>query len=269
MNQKLLLVLTVLVSAPLAWFVLFEMSKESPSIQPEPEGPDWGALEARLTAVEGQLARLHESNGPSRHSRDETHEEVEALVSRLSQVEDSLAILEEAAGDAGPEAADAISSSPSPPQERIDREQIGTEREALDQRLHERAEEVILNPEASSLAKVESQKTIRSVTDAYTDAMVQELVRIGEHDGEASIRADVWQFFDGATNLPVLIDPLLHAVNYDENDRVRTEAAETLANYADDPFVLETLQRLAENDSSLDVRRRALRELRELDEREQ
>ena len=266
MNQKLLLVLTVLVSVPLAWFVLFEMSKESPSIQPEPEGPDWGALEARLTAVEGQLARLYESNGPSRHSRDETHEEVEALVSRLSQVEDSLAILEEAAGEAGPEAADTISSSPSPPQERID-SAVGILREALNQRLYERAEEVILNPEASSLAKVESQKTIRSLSDAYTDAMVKELVRIGEHDGEASIRADVWRLFDGAANLPVLINPLLRAVNYDESDRVRAEAAETLVNYVDNPVVLEALQRLAENDSSLDVRRRALRELRELDER--
>ena len=265
MNQKLLLVLTVLVSVPLAWFVLFEMSKESPSIQPEAKGPDWGALEARLTAVEGQLARLRESNGPSPHSRDETHEEVEALVSRLSQVEDSLAILEEVAGEAGPETADAISSLPPPPQERIDRA-VGVLREALSQRLYERAEEVILDPEASSLAKVESQKTIRSLPDAYTDAMVKELVRIGEHDGEESIRANVWQFFDGAANLPVLIEPLLHAVNYDESDRVRSEAAETLANYADDPVVLEALQRLAENDSSLDVRRKVLRELRELDE---
>ena len=76
----------------------------------------------------------------------------------------------------------------------------------------------------------------------------------------------MWQFFDGAANLPVLIEPLLHAVNYDESDRVRSEAAETLANYADDPVVLEALQRLAENDSSLDVRRKVLRELRELDE---
>lgn len=266
MNQKLLLVLTVFVSVPLAWFVLLEMAKESPSIQPEPGGPDWGALEARLTAVEGQLARLHESNGPSRHSRDETHEEVEALVSRLSQVEDSLAILEEVAGEAGPETADAISSSPPPPQERIDRA-VGVLRDALDQRLYERAAEVILDQEASSLAKVESQKTIRSLPDAYTDAMVEELVRIGEHDGEESIRANVWKFFDGAANLPVLIEPLLRAANYDESDRVRSEAAETLAKYADDPVVLEALQWLAENDSSPDVRRKALRELQELDER--
>ena len=266
MNQKLVLVLTVLVIVPLAGFVLFDMPKESPSIQPEPAGPDWGALEARLTAVEGQLARLRESNGPSRHSLDETHEEVEALVSRLSQVEDSLAILEEVAGEVGPETADVISSSPPPPQERIDRA-VGVLREALNQRIYERAEEVILDPEASSLAKVESQKTIRSLSDAYTDAMVEELARIGEHDGEESIRADVWRFFDGAANLPVLINPLLRVVNYDESDRVRSEAVETLVNYADDPVVLETLQRLAENDSSLDVRKKALRELRELDER--
>ena len=102
--------------------------------------------------------------------------------------------------------------------------------------------------------------------DAYTDEMVHELIRIGESESEASLRADVWRNFDGATNIPDLIKPLLHAVNYDGSDRVRAEAAETLGNYVNDPVVLETLRRIAENDPSVEVRRKALRELSELEE---
>ncbi len=280
MAQKITALLTVIFSISLAWLV---SHSTRPDIEPptrfaEPTSVDVSRLEeleVRLASLEQRLAESELVRGEQLRASQEDHDapDIIALTERLARIEQSLA--------AAPpeEASSATSDLPvelsAREQEELERElhreqaerqHRQAERKAEEETMKKLAEGVITDPTARSLAKVESQGTIRQVPDAYTDEMIEELIRIAESDSEASIRADVWRYFDGATNIPALIDPLLHAMDYDSSDRVRAEAVETLVNYISDPAVLEIFRHIAENDPSVDVRRKALRELRELEQ---
>lgn len=121
----------------------------------------------------------------------------------------------------------------------------------------------VLDPKATDKDKVKAHEALRYVPDAYTPAMVQELVRIGNSHPDADTRADVWRFFDGRSHIPTLVPHLLQALVQDASEKVRDEASETLGNYLKDPTVLLALRYAAENDASMRVRRKAIRTLRQ------
>ncbi|HZN38567.1 MAG TPA: hypothetical protein VFD82_07170 [Planctomycetota bacterium] len=123
------------------------------------------------------------------------------------------------------------------------------------------ASEWILDPAADTARKMLAHETLRQVHDAYTPAMVAELLRIGTTDLDGGVRADVWRFFDGRSRLPVLVAPLVRALMADGDARAREEAADTLGSYLDDPIVEPALRRAAQADASDRVRAKAKRTL--------
>lgn len=126
------------------------------------------------------------------------------------------------------------------------------------------AQRVLADAAASVDDKVEAHQRLRRVANAYTPAMVQDLVRIAETDPRPVARANVWTWFDGATLLPELVRPLLRALAHDPDGAVRAEAAETLGNYLDNPAVLPALRQAAQDDADEPVRAKAQRTLTQL-----
>ena len=119
----------------------------------------------------------------------------------------------------------------------------------------------ILDPTSDVAKKMRAHEALRKVNDAYTPAMVAELLRIGTTNQDGGVRADVWRFFDGESSVPAIVNPLVRALQADPDARAREEAAETLGNYFDDPIVESALQLAVESDGSERVRNKAKRTL--------
>ena len=91
---------------------------------------------------------------------------------------------------------------------------------------------------------------------AVADAAIQ----IVQSSTDAKVRADVWRHMHGAKE-PVLVPYLIQSLQYDTDESVRDEAAETLDDYRDRPEVVAALRAASTNDASEKVRRRAERSL--------
>ncbi len=116
--------------------------------------------------------------------------------------------------------------------------------------------------------KVRAHERLRRVPDAYTPEMTKELIRIGLGDPSAKVRADVWRIFDGdsASKLLAIVPPLVQIVRNDVSGRVRSEACETLGNFANNAAALNALRFAARHDQDARVRIQATRSLFELGE---
>ncbi len=93
-------------------------------------------------------------------------------------------------------------------------------------------------------------------------ALVAALAGLARTSPDADVRADVLRQLDGVRD-PALRDPLLEALEHDTSWGVRSEAAETLAGYLDDPDVRAALERAAAQDVNASVRHEAARSLGE------
>lgn len=217
-------------------------------------------LEARIAALEERPESLradvpmHESGSVA---PERTPVDADAIGPRIAALEQRLAALDRRQPQR--------QSSPRPARSPEEEARWRAQRDAEVRQVIEAATNTILDPRASVQAKVEAHKTLRYVENAYTPAMVQELLRLATLDPEPSVRASTWTSFDGQTRLPELVQPLLNALANDPDAGPRNEASETLGNYADYPGVLEALRHAAKHDPSLEVRGKALRTLREVD----
>jgi hypothetical protein len=124
------------------------------------------------------------------------------------------------------------------------------------------ATRTLLDPAADVTAKLKAHEALRSVPDAYTPAMVAELLRIGTTHHDGGVRAQVWLNFDGRSKLPAIVAPLVRALQADTDARAREEAADTLGSYLDDPIVEPALKQAAQGDASEQVRAKAARTLK-------
>jgi hypothetical protein len=203
-------------------------------------------MEARVDALAARPAevRVPASGGPTPAGPD------------LASLDQRLALLEAAASRTGRATPAAQSRLPILP--RAATAEVDPETKAA---LVRPAERTILDPIATVEEKLAAHERLRRVPDAYTAPMVQELLRIAAMSQQGQTRADVWRFFDGASKLPDLVPPLLHALANDADWIAREEAAETLGNYRDDPMVLGALRWAAEHDANERVRAKAQRTL--------
>lgn len=128
------------------------------------------------------------------------------------------------------------------------------------------ARQVILDRTATVEEKINAHNSLRRVANAYNPQMAHEMIQIGLHNEQDTIRARVWTTFDGdsAKHLPVLVPHLIDAVNNDRSAHVRKEAAETLGNFPNDASAIAALERIAKNDPDESVRNRAQRTLDEI-----
>jgi HEAT repeats len=128
------------------------------------------------------------------------------------------------------------------------------------------AQGIILNTESSETDKINAHGMLRRVDNAYTPRMTQEMIDIGRTSESAGVRAQVWTLFDGssAAKLPELIPALTDSLFHDDSPQVRSEAAETLGNFASDAHVIALLEQVAKNDGDASVRRKATRTLHEM-----
>jgi hypothetical protein len=148
-------------------------------------------------------------------------------------------------------------------QERLDesarREREKAVRQAEDERRRQEstvsARETILDASASIADKSQAWRRLRS--GGWTDAVVQEMVRLAQSSTDPAFRADVWRQADARERNLLLVPPLLQALGQDAEAAVREEAAETLENYLDQPGVRQVLETAARSDPDADVRRQA------------
>ena len=121
---------------------------------------------------------------------------------------------------------------------------------------------VILDPASDVAQKMKAHEALRSVPDAYSPAMVAELLRIGTTNPDGAVRAQVWCFLDGQSKLSAIVAPLVRTLQADGDARAREEAADTLGSYLDDPIVEPALRQAANGDASERVRAKAARTLK-------
>lgn len=123
--------------------------------------------------------------------------------------------------------------------------------------------QTILDATKTEQEKVEALRALRGLgREAWSEAVVQEMARIGLASTDASIRADVWRQLHSADQHRSMVPSLLLALANDPDAKVREEAAETLGSFDDDPIVMPALQSAAANDASERVRRQAANSLR-------
>ncbi len=208
--------------------------------------PAWQTLVARVKKLEDS-ARLvpvvHSATEP-RRSAELNPIEIEAILERLEELERAKAARGSAAGPLPTDVNDVH----------------WPDDEAETRGL---ASAVILDRGASDEAKIDAHKRLRRLEDPYTDAMLDELLRIAESSPDEELRGNVWTYFDGTAHLPDLVPRLMNAARNDPSAAVRTEAVETLGNYLDDPSVRALLESILRDDPDKSVRDRARRTLRE------
>ena len=120
----------------------------------------------------------------------------------------------------------------------------------------EDARAAILDPASDEAAKLKAWARLRWESE-WGDAVLQEMIRVGETSQDEDVRADVWRQADGESRNTLLVGPLIRALQSDPAEKAREEAAETLANYLDEPGVKSALEDAAHNDSDKDVREQA------------
>jgi hypothetical protein len=118
--------------------------------------------------------------------------------------------------------------------------------------------QTILDGSKTETEKVRALSGLRHLgKDAWTDAVVQEMARVGLSSGDPSIREDVWRQMEAKAVHPAMMPPLLLALANDTEASVREMAANTLARFTNDPAVVQALRNAAANDADERVRQRA------------
>ena len=254
---------TILLAALLAALTSWAVAS---SFAPSERGPAAATSDPRTAELEERLARLEEDAArpaaervdlvPARAPRP-TDSPVDT--DRLDLLEERLAELERAFSDGrnrpAPTRGDLQIEDPVATAVRAEAER---QRRA---QVQANASSIILDATTTDGEKLAAHQTLRRVEDAYTPAMVAELVRLGLESDVPRYRADTWRFFDGSSRLPELVPHLRTAVNTDPEPNVREEAAETLGEYLDEAGVVELLEWLRDNDPDPEVRDEARRAL--------
>jgi HEAT repeats len=214
-------------------------------------GPRLSELESELEVLRMDVADLMARARASGTTRSvaEVHPDHADLEARIAKLEAAVAGL--AGAPRGPEGAGAV--------ERVPKDPVEATRD-LDQLI-----EAARNPGAPEHERLVALRLLRwrklaDGTDARL-AVVQEMVRLAESSPDADVRADVWRQLSHVTDRSML-QPLLSALQNDSADKVREEAAETLADFLPDESVRRALQFAAENDRNNKVRSQASEALR-------
>ena len=93
-------------------------------------------------------------------------------------------------------------------------------------------------------------------SDARTPEVVDAMILLAETTADPAVRADVFRQLHRSGD-PALKGPLLVALASDPSAEVRSEAAETLGDYLDDPAVVAALETAKAYDVDEDVREQA------------
>lgn len=248
-RNRLLLMVLLCSAGAVGMYCLLRSPRHA--IERVADHPDW----SKLQAIEQRLASLESREDANRAPAPLVAASLPArvpdravettLVERLAALETRLAALERQSQ---------VSTQARDPLARI---RLPPTTAAVESR--------ILDSSLPIADKLRVHEALRNVQGAYTPRMVQELILIGTSNPDATVRADVWRFFDGATKLPVLVPHLLRALVQDPAAEVREEAADTLGMYADDPAVAPALRDAAARDLDQRVRDKAARTLREFE----
>jgi hypothetical protein len=127
------------------------------------------------------------------------------------------------------------------------------------------AHATILDPNAGDLEKAHAWRGLREGDDlAWNDDVILEMTRVGAESENDCAREVVWIGADGRHTSPLMVEPLMRALNSDPIANVREEAADALGHYRDYPGVLAALRAAGDSDASPSVRKEALKALRRL-----
>lgn len=226
-------------------------------------GPDRAASDARVVELERRLTALEKRPAPSvvpsaaaEPDRSTVADpRIDALVERLSALESRLGRLEARSAS---EVATASVPQDSP-------EEIAAamaRRRAAEAVQVQTAQATILDPNAGVAQKLAAWGRLRGAgTEAWNDAIVDQMARIGLTADDPSHRANVWRQADAQARSERLVPALLQALSSDIDERVREEAAETLENYHELPQVRAALESAVANDPAEKVRNFARRSL--------
>lgn len=215
-----------------------------------------GALRAELDALGNQVAMS--AAAPDTRSpvhRGPSSEEYAAALERIEALEQRLDALDAILGLSGePGAEDPISALP------MLNGIFGT-RERGPAPSVEDAKTAALDLAASEEKRLEALRSLRGRkledgSDARDDDVVLAMVDLAETSEDPDVRADVYRQMSGCSN-PHLRGPLLRSLEYDDNARVREEAAETLEDFLPDDEVLAALQRALVSDPAPGVKAQA------------
>ena len=255
MNDRTWIVVAVLLSVAAATGTSLLLQPTAAVSAPSPaRDPRLDDIARRLLAVESRTAASQSAPSaiaepsPLRTAADHLPaDRIAELASRLQAVEARLARLDGAAPHRDPRGlvseANAPETAAQPPLTKVD------------------AQQLVLNVRATAEDRVRAQEALRRVSDAYTPAMVQELLHLAMTHPDGQLRAAIWRNFDGATVVEGITPALLDAVARDAEPSAREEAAETLGNYLADPAVKAALQVAADHDAEEKVRNKAKRTL--------
>lgn len=131
------------------------------------------------------------------------------------------------------------------------------EREISRQEQIAQAQQTILNPRVKDKDKLIAWSRLRYSAELWSDALVQEMVRIGSTSDDPALRANVWRQADGNGTHPFLLRPLINSLLSDQDPQVRAEAAETLEIYRDQAGVKAALDQASRMDQDEGVRKHA------------
>ncbi|MEM8714040.1 MAG: HEAT repeat domain-containing protein [Planctomycetota bacterium] len=119
----------------------------------------------------------------------------------------------------------------------------------------EEAQAKALDSNSTEAEKLEAWTRLRS--GGWTEDVVAEMVAVAQMTSDPEVRADIWRQADAEDRSLQLVQPLLHSLAHDPNASVRSEAAETLENYLDQPGVRAALEYALEHDPDQGVRKEA------------
>ncbi|MCC6782220.1 MAG: HEAT repeat domain-containing protein [Planctomycetes bacterium] len=213
-------------------------------------------LERRLTALERRPAPSVVPSAAADLDRSAVADpRIDALVERLAALDSRLGRLEARSAS---ELAAASAPQHSPEEIAV----AMARRRAAEAVQLQSVQATILDANASVGQKVAAWGRLRSAgPEAWNDAIVDQMARIGLTADDPNHRADVWRQADAQARSERLVPALLQALTSDTDDRVREEAAETLENYRELPQVRAALESAAANDPAEKVRNFARRSL--------
>ncbi len=209
------------------------------------EAPQADGLLERLAALEGRVDGLEMTPvAAAAPERSRAESDVVAVEARFAKIEESLKTIATAS-------AEPVRSLQEQYRALMDVGQVRTE-----PMTPEDARLKVLDPAAEDAEKLAAWGALRRA-ETWGDDVVDEMVRVAQTSTDAALRADVWRQADGRDRNVRLVGPMIDALRNDSASRVREEAAETLANYLEEPGVVSALQNAASNDPADDVREQA------------
>lgn len=241
---------SVAAAAAIAFFVSYATRSEAEST-PATTIPDTvlADIEFRLAQLEEQIRTASPSTiVPSQPTAEPMRVPLDPAVAGPHTLSEIIARLEKL------EAAEAVRVEAMQKRKR--------EQQRIAKATMEQASQTILDSGSSDRDKLLAWRRLKPYADkAWTDAIVQEMVRIGLTSMDETLRTDVWRQAKANTTHPLLVQPLLRALRSDLRARVRVEAAETLEIYVGEPGVADALRNASQNDKDARVREQSKRSL--------